>query len=308
MRRPGLPLAAALLALGAPAAPAAEENPYADADPMENHRRAIMGWAGAGLAGAPFVSGLIRDVGGADPDIRWRAEFAIGRIGVAAVPPLVEALKSPDAAIRESSAYVLGTIGPRARGAAPALLEAAKDPEPDVRLWSVKSLGEIDPEPLASVAAFAAALGDESADMRRVAVTILVKLGPKGAAAVPALVGVLKDADAGIRWRACIALRQMGPEAKEAVTALVGLLADEDGDVRARAAQALGRIGPAAVPALAKALESGDLRVRRAAAGLLGPLGVDAKSVRKALETMASSDADPGARRAAADALRQIPE
>ncbi len=204
-----------------------------------------------------------------DPEVRWRAEFALGRAGAGAVPALVEALKDKDVEQRRHAAYVLGPLGKKARAAAPALVRALQDADAGVRVWASKSLGDVDPESPESVAAFAAALGDADADVRRVTITNLIKIGPKGKAAIPALVEVLKDPDPGIRWRACIALRQNGPDAAPAAPALAALLKDPDLDVRSRAAQALVRIGPAAAPAVRPALEDPDEHVRGVAARIL---------------------------------------
>lgn len=85
---------------------------------------------------------LLRALQDDDAAVRWRAEFALGRLGPEGVPALIDALRGPQ---RRGAAFVLGPMGPHARSALPALREAAADPDPSVRLWAVHAIGQIDP-------------------------------------------------------------------------------------------------------------------------------------------------------------------
>jgi alpha-L-fucosidase len=97
-----------------------------------------------------------------DAQVRWRAEFALGRLGAEGVPRMVEALRGPD---RWAAAYVLGPMARHARRALPDLLPAATDDNPWVRVWAINAIGDIDP----SSPALQAAKTDSNPDVRRVA-------------------------------------------------------------------------------------------------------------------------------------------
>jgi alpha-L-fucosidase len=89
---------------------------------------------------------LLRAMKDVDAQVRWRAEFALGRIRPNGLPALAAALKGPE---RAAAAYVLGSFGPRAKSAIPALREAASDPDPEVRYWAAASIREIESGPSA---------------------------------------------------------------------------------------------------------------------------------------------------------------
>jgi len=72
---------------------------------------------------------------------------ALGRIGAAAVPDLVQALQSQDSAVRLKAIEVLGRMGSDADadGAVPHLVKLLDDPDPAVRKASARTLGLIGP-------------------------------------------------------------------------------------------------------------------------------------------------------------------
>ncbi|HEV3028448.1 MAG TPA: alpha-L-fucosidase, partial [Planctomycetota bacterium] len=239
------------------------------------------------------------------PEVRWRSEFALGRVGPRGIQSLASALRNEHPRIRQAAAFVLGPHGPKAREAIPALVEALADKEEGVRVWSAHALGEIDPEDARALAALTKSLRDTSPDVRRVLVTIVIRLGPKAAGAATPLIDLLQDADAGIRALTCAAFREIGPGAKAGVPGLIVRLADPDADVRGGAEQALVRIGPDGVAPVARALKERDPGVRRAAAEILGALGGESKSASADLAD-ATKDGDPGVRKAATEALQKI--
>lgn len=82
----------------------------------------------------------------ANPDVRWRAAFALVRIGPGAAPAaasLIAALADSDCQVREGAAYALGAIGPAASSAKNALRIALKDSNPIVRRRAAKALGKL---------------------------------------------------------------------------------------------------------------------------------------------------------------------
>lgn len=73
------------------------------------------------------------------------AADALGRIGAAAVPELVQALANPDPAVREKAVGVLGRMGADAAPAVPNLVKLLNDPDPVVRKAAARTLGRIGP-------------------------------------------------------------------------------------------------------------------------------------------------------------------
>ena len=85
------------------------------------------------------VEELISGLKDADPTARVVAAMRLSRMGVRAVPGLIDALK--DADVRESAALVLGKIGDAS--AFPALLYALEDKDADVRESAARALEKI---------------------------------------------------------------------------------------------------------------------------------------------------------------------
>jgi HEAT repeat protein len=71
------------------------------------------------------------------------AAEALKKIGSAAVPALIEALKDRDGYVRRNAAGALGIIGRDAKAAVPALNEALNDKNRDVRESAAWALEEI---------------------------------------------------------------------------------------------------------------------------------------------------------------------
>lgn len=119
---------------------------------------------------------------------------------------------------------------------------------------------------------------------------------------LPDLVRGLRSAAPADRLRAAKDLGRLGWLARDALPALVRALDDDDAKVRETAAHAVGGMGPEALPALARMLGHDDKYVRRHAVWALGKLGPLA---RPALADLchALKDTDPRAASGAAQAL-----
>ncbi|MEJ5343928.1 MAG: HEAT repeat domain-containing protein [Chloroflexus sp.] len=226
--------------------------------------------------------------------LRERVAEALAKLGIPAVPALVQALGDGDADVREAAAAALGRIGDAA--AVPALVPVLRDGYADVREAAAAALGQIGAP---AVPALVQALGDGDANVRRAAAAALGQIGD--AAAVPALVRALGDGERQVREAAAAALGQIGDA--QAVPALVRALKYGNALVRWAAAAALGKIGAPAVPALVRALRDGDWKMRRAAAEALGAIG-NTQVVPALVEVL--GDENWYVRRAAAAALGQI--
>jgi hypothetical protein len=73
------------------------------------------------------------------------AEDALGRIGAAAVPALVQILRGPDQQARKKAIEVLGRMGDEAAAAVPDLIPLLDDPDPQIRKSTARTLGQIGP-------------------------------------------------------------------------------------------------------------------------------------------------------------------
>lgn len=85
--------------------------------------------------------------------MRQTAVFALGRIGPAAVPALIQTLRNPDPNLRRQAVDTLSRIGPEAAAAVPDLIHALSDPDPLVRRTAARALGQIGPAAADSVPA-----------------------------------------------------------------------------------------------------------------------------------------------------------
>jgi HEAT repeat protein len=192
------------------------------------------------------------------------AAKALGRLGRAAVPALIETLEVKDGKVQAYAAMALKQIGPDAKAAVPALIEVInkyKEPAHIARLNSIAALG---------------------------------KIGPAAKNAVPLLIEISKDKPplSAARLAAVTALGQIGPEAKAAVPTLIDLLGEEEtkaGPLRFEAARSLGLIGSAsgeeAASALVALVENKKLGPARIVAiNALGQLGPTAKNAVTALK------------------------
>ncbi len=272
------------------------------------------------LLGAVKEADGLRDAAGAAA-VREAAVAALGRIGPAGVPRLLEALADKHARVRECAIEGLGAAGgPQAAaglihalsddrsavrqaaapalaraagaGAVPALRTALSHKDPATRRAAAKALGDVqDP---AAVAALREALADRERPVRDAAVASLA------AAATPetidALIGGLRGADRDLRQSATAALRAAAWTPATAAQRAVRAVLD------GRFAEAAGE-GPAAVEFLVPALGDRDGPTRREAAAALGLLHDPATAVPLA---GLLSDPDAAVREAAVQALAAI--
>jgi len=81
------------------------------------------------------------------------ARDALGRIGTAAVPALIEALRNLDPSVRLKAVEVLGRMGDDAAAAVPDLIKLLDDPDADVRKAATRTLGRIGPAAKSAVPA-----------------------------------------------------------------------------------------------------------------------------------------------------------
>jgi HEAT repeat protein len=305
--------AAALAKIGTPAVPALIQALKDESWVV----RQVAAWV-LGEIGDPQAVPALLQAHKDDWYVRKAVEEALEKIGLPAVPALMEALKDENGDVRYAAALALGKIGdPQA---VPALIEALKDKEGDARVIAIvaKALAKIgDPQ---AIPALLEALNDEKRRARRVMSAPLEEIGDPQEV-LPDLLEVLEDRDKNVRWVAAEALGKVGdrqallhagleallkyeeesmrdalakalgePCDRQAVPALIQALKDEKWEMRQAAAWALGKIGdPQAVPALMKVLKDEEKWVRRAAVEALGKIG-DPQAVPALMEVLKDED------------------
>ncbi len=254
----------------------------------------------------------------------------VGRCAEPMLPVLREQLQKGTPLERRRAALALGFCEPASLGQpegksirtlAHALLHALDDPLPEVRLEGARALGRLGPallqgeDTLLSAKLLPRLLGlldDSAGQVRWEAATALTCLG---SVPVPGLLARLADQENPRRASAITVLRDLGTRSWEAIPALIGLLSQED-ELGDRASECLAHIGPRALPALLRALNTGDPEVRQRAASALGEMGQlpQWSSSRRTNKEAASalgqalSDPDPRVRFAAARALARAPQ
>ncbi|RKY29568.1 MAG: hypothetical protein DRP68_07185, partial [Candidatus Omnitrophota bacterium] len=232
------------------------------------------------------------------------------KIGVPAVPYLIEVLKDKDLYVRKAAVKALGEIGSQeiASHLRETIIEALievliKDESWDVRYTSAYVLIRIGSP---AVPYLIKVLKDKEKFVRQVTAGVLGEIGAQEA--VPYLIGRLKDEDEFVRLAAAKALEKIGSQEiashlrETIIEALIETLKDEDWRVHLGAAEALGEIGSPAIPHLIKALRDKDWRVRYRVRFPLGEIGSPA--IPHLIEVLKDKDSD--VRKAAAEALRKI--
>lgn len=96
--------------------------------------------------------------------VRQTATDSLARIGMPALPALIEALKDPQASVRDRAAHALARMGPPASQAVPALIDALEDPDWRVRRSAARALGQIGPSAEAAVPALIEVIRDPASD------------------------------------------------------------------------------------------------------------------------------------------------
>lgn len=242
----------------------------------------------------------------------------------AAVPALLEGLKSDNGIVRETAASLLARVAPPPRSAAPAVIAAVKkalaagsgpDDDEDVPL----------PQPAASKGvAPSAGLRPSPPSPGSVSPGLAIALARVAPPeeSVPLLLQLLKRRSPASRSAAAEGLAEIGPAAHPAIPTLIATLKDalkaggrSGGGYGSRAARALGRIAPQApearssvpevVAALSDALKAGSGSIRSSAARALEEFGPKAAPAIPGLKEL-SGDRSESVREAAESALRRI--
>jgi HEAT repeat protein len=209
------------------------------------------------------------------------------------VPALVEALKDKavaktpsEVSVSHTAASSLGSLGADAKAAIPALLETVKSDDEMLRSCAFQAVGYIAKADESVASAILPSLRELLSNKaypanRRLALIALECMGPAAKPAVPAMLDALKAKDISdpalvksIRIAALHALERLGAAAEPAVPDVTAVLWDEsrDSEERQCAAQVLGSIGRAAwvaIPALRDASRDKDPALSQTATQVL---------------------------------------
>ena len=189
-----------------------------------------------GQAAAPAVPELMDAMSGGDL-VAFSAARTLSKLD-AAVPALVEALKSKDIALHRAAARILPAQGVLAAALLAINLEGA---DPALAEESAYILGEAGASAKDAVPALARAAFSGGKDLKIAASNALVKIGPPAGVWLGA---ALRSPDVEIRFEAAFVLADMFHPSPEAVVPLAATLDDTEARVRAAAAKALGGYPP----------------------------------------------------------------
>ncbi len=205
------------------------KDPESGPSPLESLAKPLIE---AGPVAIPIlIDGLTRE------EIAPDLAAALGGLGGAAVPALIEAMGSDDAARRAGAAAALKILAEEhrreARPAIPALIDALEDGDARVRKAVAQALGAF---------------------------------GPEAAAGKAGLVRLLEDPDLDVRAAAAYALADMPPAAEAMLSTILRWLTGRDRRARFVAEEVVKRLGDDAVDPLLAALRSDEPARRRDAA------------------------------------------
>jgi HEAT repeat protein len=223
----------------------------------------------AGAAAADLGRCLEAD----DDTLRSLAEFALGRLGSAAVPELQRLLL--DSTLRPTVIAALGALGriePPAVAAQDAVRKLLPESDPFVQLACAACLAHLNIEDPDGLPRLSAAAADPAEEVRTAALRHIGELAQKAAGAHPVVQRGLGDPAPAVRATAALALARIKPDAVESIQPLLALLADSDPQAALNTTIALGTLGPpagAAIEPLQRLLGHQDSQVSQAAAAAL---------------------------------------
>ncbi len=222
---------------------------------------------------------LLAAMNDANPEVQENVYRALASLGEEVVPKVVEGLKDP--AMHDKAVRVLGLMGSQAKTAVPHLIEALGSADAAHQRPLIFALAHMGPDAAEATPPLIKALSSADEDVRVAAAIALGGIGPAASAAVDALQKSLDASDSVLRLVSAEALLKIEPQdekiLQQVITVLTNLVAKGETDVtRSEAAAALGDIGPvakSALPTLKKALTDESPTVREAAQETIKKIG-----------------------------------
>jgi len=206
---------------------------------------------------------------------------------------LIENLRDPLPATRQTAAIRLGMAGPAARRGAIALLDRLTDPDHAVRVHAAHALWQIERPAGAVVPVLIDLLGVSKSNVRIAATYVLGEIGLAAGDALPALYDMFAGSKLRDRLLLSMVISLVEPRDREMVGILISGLHEQAGDIRYQSAIALGSAPVAhqrrVERALTEASEDRNLRVQAAAAESLSRFELRIHEARNALSAQYAS-------------------
>jgi HEAT repeat protein len=217
-----------------------------------------------------------------DSEVRYRAAFALGKLGNcsdAVVDSLLKLLENPNELERSSAAEALGRLGNCSDAVVDSLLKLLENPNELERSSAAVALGKLGNCSDAVVNKLLNLLEDPNSLVRSSAAKALKILGDHSEMVVNSLLQLLLSCNALTRSSAALVLVNLGDFSEETIKCLLELLKNQDSSVRALAGFALGELNnytEMAINELHQLLQDPDALVRSSAA--LALVNLDHKS------------------------------
>ncbi len=199
-----------------------------------------------------------------DAVVRVSAILALGQVtGSPSAERMIAALQDENQSVRDQAASLIVRMG---QPAIPALSKLINEPDAASSRRAIDILGRIGHED--GLPLLMDALGHQDREIRDAAILALGDFGPLS---IPHLAKLRTDPNWQKRWAGVYALMLIAsPEAAEP---MVAALVDDDDRVRYQAIEGLTRLRDDALPALKRALEHEDAKVRLAVVTALSGMG-----------------------------------
>jgi HEAT repeat protein len=209
--------------------------------------------------------------------IWYRSAFALGSIGKAALPPLIEALSDKNPSLRSGAAKAISWLAKDAEPAIPHLVSNLSDESTDVRYRSSETLARIGKPAIEPILLI---LNHESPDARAAAAKSLAGMGIRANSATQVIVEKLQsESELEVTVALIEALSHARYEDAKLAPLLMTYLEGENKDLEHAAINALLTLPSAkevTVPNLMKLLLGEDSKQKTKAAYVLGRIGYDA--------------------------------
>ncbi|MDP1798312.1 MAG: HEAT repeat domain-containing protein [Planctomycetaceae bacterium] len=178
------------------------------------------------------------------PDSWTQAEQALQKVGSAAVPTYVAALRGDDPMAREMAVMMLVQLGPPSEEAAVGLVAVLADSSAFVRVNAAAALSTLETPPPEAIETLTTLMGDDDETIRVAAASSLGNAGPAAENALGDLARGLSDPAAAVRTATAASLGRIGEASTRYLPALKRLADDEDESVRAAVALAIKQLDP----------------------------------------------------------------
>ena len=241
--------------------------------PIPARREAVSKLGEAGEAASQAVDVLLQVFNGHDSSLRNSAGWALSKIGIATVEPLIEAIERDEVRHPPQAIRLLNTLGPRAASATTILATYVREGTKQEQFEAVRALGAIaEADPEAGAALMEILPMTRHAPLQR---EIILALGDiRATEAAGLLAEKLSERNKQIRWAAARSLGLFGRDAQAVTEELIRATTDNDRSVVVEATRALGFTrDSSSVATLIELLDHSSYYVHTEAAGALERIG-----------------------------------